>query len=114
MEHSTEIARVTGIETGAERHGAGTDDVLSSLAPAAAAALRMLADAIQRGTDHDNVVQALKDAGVHTAFADVLAAASTAVLNGMDDDNPYEFDASLEADNLAGAASQVRDAFRWL
>ncbi|MCX4826108.1 hypothetical protein OG883_41295 [Streptomyces sp. NBC_01142] len=103
-------AHVTAIETTADR--AGVTGELAFLAPAASAALRLLADAIQRGTDHDFVVQALKDAGVHEAFADVLDAASTAVMNGVDD--PYDFDERLEADNLSGAASQVRDAFRWL
>jgi hypothetical protein len=29
-------------------------------------------------------------------------------------EDPYDFDERLEADNLSGAASQVRDAFRWL
>lgn len=33
-------------------------------------------------------------------------------MHGVDD--PYDFDGRLEADNLSGAASQVRDAFRWL
>ncbi|MFI2352769.1 hypothetical protein ACH492_38490 [Streptomyces sp. NPDC019443] len=33
-------------------------------------------------------------------------------MNGIDD--PYNFDERLEADNLSGAASQVRDAVRWL
>jgi hypothetical protein len=98
------------VETTADRKG-GTGE-LAFLAPAAAAALRLLAGAIQRGTDHDIVVQALNGAGVHEAFADVLDSASTAVMNGVDD--PYDFDERVEADNLSGAASQVRDALRWL
>ncbi|MEU3921057.1 hypothetical protein [Streptomyces sp. NPDC029004] len=56
--------------------------------------------------------RASKDVGVHDAFADVLDSAATAVMNGVDD--PYDFDEPLEADDLGGAASQVRDAFRWL
>ncbi|MCX4586258.1 hypothetical protein [Streptomyces sp. NBC_01481] len=56
--------------------------------------------------------RASKDAGVHDAFADVLDSAAAAVMHGVDD--PYDFDERLEADNLSGAASQVRDAFRWL
>jgi hypothetical protein len=71
------------VETTADRKG-GTGE-LAFLAPAAAAALRLLAGAIQRGTDHDIVVQALNGAGVHEAFADVLDSASTAVMNGVDD-----------------------------
>jgi hypothetical protein len=103
-------AHITAIETSADR--TGDTGELAFLAPAAAAALRLLADAIQRGTDHDIVVQALKDGGVHEAFADVLDSAAAAVMNGVDD--PYDFDERLEADNLSGAASQVRDALRWL
>lgn len=109
----TEIARITAVETAADRHGNVADgEALDALAPAAAAALRLLADAIRRGTDHDDVIEALKRAGVHSAFADVLDAASDAVTGEMED--PYEFDASLHADNLSAAASDVRDAFRWL
>ncbi|WP_438297676.1 hypothetical protein [Streptomyces sp. HUAS TT7] len=107
---SQEIARITAIETGVER--TGTDSELAYYAPAAAAALRLLADAIKHGSNHDDIVQALKDAGVHHAFADVLDAASEATMNALED--PYEFDGRLIADNLAGAAGQVRDAFRWL
>ncbi|MFF3460185.1 hypothetical protein ACFYXH_39050 [Streptomyces sp. NPDC002730] len=92
------------IETTADR--AGDTGELAFLAPAGAAALRLLTDAVQRGTDHDIVVQALKDAGVHDAFADVLDATSAAVINGVDD--PYDFDERLEADNLSDAASHVR------
>ncbi|WP_326771116.1 hypothetical protein OG978_47905 (plasmid) [Streptomyces sp. NBC_01591] len=36
---------------------------------------------------------------MHDAFADVLDAASTAVMNGLDD--PYECDGRLHADNLS-------------
>lgn len=109
---SKEIARVTAVETSAERHGVRTDEALAALAPAAAAALRLLADAIRRGTDHDDVVQALKEAGVHTAFAEVLDAASDAVTGELED--PFEFDGRLHGENLSAAASQVRDAFHWL
>ncbi|MDX2697146.1 hypothetical protein [Streptomyces ipomoeae] len=109
---SKEIALVTGVETAAERHGIADNEALAALAPAAAAALRLLADAIRRGTDHGDVVEALKQAGVHDAFADVLDAASNAVTGELED--PFEFDGRLHADNLSGAASQVRDAFRWL
>ncbi|MFI1890475.1 hypothetical protein [Streptomyces jumonjinensis] len=83
------------------------------LAPAAAAALRLLADAVRRRhTDPETVVQALKNARVNTAFAEVLDAASDVVMAGLED--PYEFDGRLRAENLSGAASQVRDAFHWL
>ncbi|MFH8642330.1 hypothetical protein [Streptomyces goshikiensis] len=110
MEPSQELARITGIQSPARQ--ADVHEGLADLAPAAAAALRLLADAIRRGTDHDDVVEALKQAGVHDAFADVLDAACTAVMDDLED--PYEFDGRLHADNLSGAASQVRDAFRWL
>lgn len=46
------------------------------------------------------------------AFADVLAAASSAVMDETED--PYDIDYSLTADNLSGAASQVRDIFHWI
>lgn len=107
---SQEIARITAVETGIER--ARVDNELAYYAPAAAAALRLLADAVKHGSSHDDIVQALKEAGVHDAFADVLDAASEAVMNGLED--PYEFDGRLHSDNLAGAAGQVRDTFRWL
>ncbi|MGW2331707.1 hypothetical protein ACWC5C_38985 [Streptomyces sp. NPDC001700] len=111
---STEIVKtadVTAIETSADRGGA--DSELAYLAPAAAAALGLLADAIKRGTaSHENVVQALKEAAVHERFADVLEAASEGVMNEAED--PYDFDMRLDADNLSGAASEVRDVFRWL
>lgn len=29
-------------------------------------------------------------------------------------EDPYDVDYSLAADNLSGAASQVRDIFRWI
>ncbi|MFG3042934.1 hypothetical protein ACGFYZ_39145 [Streptomyces sp. NPDC048330] len=115
MEHtSTEIvkaAAITAIETPADR---GTvDSELAYLAPAAAAALGLLADAIKRGTaDRESVIQALEEAAVHERFADVLAAASENVMDEAED--PFDFDARLDADNLSGAASQVRDLFRWL
>ncbi|MEU5689863.1 hypothetical protein [Streptomyces venezuelae] len=111
---STEIVKVadiTGIETSADR--GAVDSELAFLAPAAAAALGLLADAIKRGTaDRESVVQALKEAAVHERFADVLAAASEDVMDETED--PFDFDARLDADNLSGAASQVRDLFRWL
>ncbi|MFE3995203.1 hypothetical protein ACFXPW_26410 [Streptomyces goshikiensis] len=111
---STEIvkvAAVTAIETPADR--GAVDSELAYLAPAAAAALGLLADAIKRGTaDRESVVQALKEAAVHERFADVLAAASEDVMDETED--PFDFDARLDADNLSGAASQVRDLFRWL
>ncbi|WP_331731374.1 hypothetical protein [Kitasatospora sp. NBC_01300] len=49
MEPTTEIARVVRVETAAERHQVRDDAHLGALAPAAAAALRLLADAIRRG-----------------------------------------------------------------
>ncbi|WP_331737885.1 hypothetical protein OG440_41295 (plasmid) [Streptomyces sp. NBC_00637] len=110
---STEIvkAEITAIETRADR--GAVDSELAYLAPAAAAALGLLADAIKRGTaDRESVVQALKEAAVHERFADVLAAASEDVMEETED--PFDFDARLDADNLSGAASQVRDLFRWL
>ncbi|GGZ82901.1 hypothetical protein GCM10010328_66600 [Streptomyces rubiginosohelvolus] len=83
------------------------------LAPAAAAALNLLSDAIRRGrADQDAIVQALKAAGVHEAFAGVFDAAAERVMNDAED--PYDFDDRLEADNLGGAASDVRRAFHWL
>ncbi|MEW1551493.1 hypothetical protein [Streptomyces tsukubensis] len=83
------------------------------LAPAAAAALRLLAEAIRRRhADPDTVVQALKNARVHKEFAGVLDAASEVVMAALED--PYEFDGRLRAENLADAAGQVRNAFRWL
>ncbi|GHE24155.1 hypothetical protein GCM10017779_71420 [Streptomyces capillispiralis] len=86
---------------------------LAYLAPAAAAALGLLADAIQRGTaDRETVLQALKEASVHERFADILAAASEDVMDETED--PYDFDARLDADNLSGAGSEVRNLFRWL
>ncbi|MFF3256427.1 hypothetical protein ACFYWP_36845 [Actinacidiphila glaucinigra] len=107
-----EIVHVTAVETSAERRAADTTEGLVALAPAAAAALRLLADAIPRGARHDDVVEALKQAGVHEAFASVLDAAAAAVMHSTED--PYDFDDRQHADNLSGAASQVRDVFRWL
>ncbi|MEU7031397.1 hypothetical protein AB0A60_32475 [Streptomyces sp. NPDC046275] len=104
-------ADITAIETSSDRGTA--DSELVYLAPAAAAALGLLAEAIKRGTaDRESVVQALKEAAVHERFADVLAAASENVMEEAED--PYDFDARLDADNLSGAASEVRDLFRWL
>ncbi|MEU9110163.1 hypothetical protein AB0D54_38755 [Streptomyces xanthophaeus] len=111
---STEIVKaavITGIETGADR--GAVDSELAYLAPAAAAALGLLADAIKRGSaDRETVIQALKEAAVHERFADVLAAASENVMDQAED--PYDFDARLDADNFSGAASEVRNLFRWL
>lgn len=111
---STEVVKaadIAVIATSTDR-GAG-DSELAYLAPAAAAALGLLADAIKRGTaDRESVVQALKAAAVHERFADVLAAASENVMD--ETEGPFDFDARLDADNLSGAASQVRDLFRWL
>ncbi|MEU9943152.1 hypothetical protein ACFYRL_35640 [Streptomyces goshikiensis] len=111
---STEIAKVadiTAIETPADR--GAVDSELAYLAPAAAAALGMLAEAIKRGTaDRESVVEALREAAVHERFADVLAAASENVMDEAED--PYDFDARLDSDNLSGAASDVRNLFRWL
>ncbi|MFB9461037.1 hypothetical protein [Streptomyces antimycoticus] len=110
---SQEIARITAIETAVDRGHTGADSELACYAPAAAAALNLLADAVNRGgADHDDVVQALKDAGVHSAFAAVLDAAAGAVTEGMDD--PFDFDDRLHSENLQAAAGQVRDAFQWL
>ncbi|MGO4459894.1 hypothetical protein AB4039_21740 [Streptomyces sp. M-16] len=111
MDSSKDIARITAIETPAVR--ADTSE-LAALAPAAAAALRLLTDAIKRGADYESIVDALKDAQLHEAFAGVLDAASAAVMDQLDDDDPYDFDIRLEGDNLSGAASEIRNAFRWL
>ncbi|MFJ3198627.1 hypothetical protein ACIPJQ_39070 [Streptomyces griseoviridis] len=109
------LARISHIETGVERTAvatAGGED-LAVLAPAAAAALNLLSDAVRRGgADHDDIVQALKAAGVHEAFARVFDAASERVMDAADD--PYAFDVRLHADNLVGAAGDVRRAFHWL
>lgn len=111
---STEIVRVadiTAIETSADR--GQEDSELAYLAPAAAAALGLLADAIKRGTaDREDVLQALKKAAVHARFADVLEAASEDVMGETDD--PFDFDTRLDSENLSAAASAVRDLFRWL
>ncbi|MFE9007486.1 hypothetical protein ACFYOY_36105 [Streptomyces sp. NPDC007875] len=110
---SQEIARITAIETAVDQGRADADSELAYYAPAAAAALNLLAEAVNRGgADHDTVVQALKAAGVHTAFAAVLDAAADAVTEGMDD--PFDFDDRLHSENLQAAAGQVRDAFHWL
>lgn len=110
-QQSTALARISSVETTAERTAGGED--LAVLAPAAAAALGLLADAIRRGgADPDDIVQALKDACVHEAFAGVFDAASERVMEATDD--PYDFDVRLHADNLAGAAGDVRRAFEWL
>lgn len=104
-------ADITAIETSADR--GSQDSELAYLAPAAAAALGLLADAITRRTaSREDVLQALKEAAVHERFADVLAAASEGVMEDADD--PFDFDARLDSDNLSGAASEVRDLFRWL
>ncbi|MFD7669270.1 hypothetical protein [Streptomyces sp. NPDC059788] len=108
-------ADTTAVETSAERCAA--DSELAYLAPAAAAALGLLADAIKRGTaSRQSVVQALKEAAVHERFADVLEAASDDVINETrtGDEDSFDFDAGLDADNLYGAASEVRGLFRWL
>ncbi|MFF4398503.1 hypothetical protein [Streptomyces sp. NPDC001480] len=57
-------------------------------------------------------MQALKESAVHERFADVLAAASENVMDETED--PYDFDARLDADNVSGAASAVRNLFRRL
>ncbi|MFF2927209.1 hypothetical protein ACFVTP_33195 [Streptomyces celluloflavus] len=108
------LARIGSIETGVERTATTVgDEDLAVLAPAAAAALNLLADAVRRGgADHDDIVQALKAARVDEAFASVFDAASERVMEAADD--PYDFDVRLHADNLAGAAGDVRRAFKWL
>ncbi|MBT2406890.1 MULTISPECIES: hypothetical protein [unclassified Streptomyces] len=107
------LAQITGIETPARASLTADGGDLADLAPAAAAALRLLADAITRGhANQDDIVQALKDASIHDAFADVLAAAAHAVMGESED--PYDIDYSLPADNLSGAASEIRGIFRWI
>ncbi|MFH9800449.1 hypothetical protein [Streptomyces virginiae] len=110
---SMEIATITRVETLAERTGTAELGELAALAPAAAAALNLLADAIKRGqVDQDAVVEALKAARIDEAFAAVLDAAANAVM--ADAEDPYDFDDRLAADNLGGAASDVRRLFHWL
>ncbi|MFE3502951.1 hypothetical protein [Kitasatospora sp. NPDC059160] len=91
---------------------------LEHLAPAAAAALRLLADAITRGgTDHGDVVQALKDSQVAEAFASVFDAAAARVWDDHEraGGDPYDFDVRLDADNLSAVAIDIRDAIRpWI
>ena len=108
------LARISSVQTSAERTAGTTGcEDLAVLAPAAAAALGLLEDAVRRGgADHDDIVQTFKAAGVHEAFAGVFDAASERVKDTADD--PYDFDVRLHADNLAGAASDVRRAFEWL
>ncbi|WDG26834.1 hypothetical protein N7925_36040 [Streptomyces sp. CA-278952] len=103
------------METSAERTGAaaGAGEELAVLAPAAAAALNLLADAVRRGrADQDGIVQALKDARVDEAFARVFDAASERVMEAADD--PYDIDVRLDVDNLSGAATDIRRTFDWL
>ncbi|MFJ4851675.1 hypothetical protein [Streptomyces sp. NPDC088733] len=102
------VARITGIATAVDRPG--QDSELAYLAPAAAATLRLLADAVKRGADQDAIVQALIDAEVPEAFAEVLDAASGATSEAAGDDG-WDFDDRLRADNLAAAASDIRRAF---
>ncbi|MEV8536153.1 hypothetical protein [Streptomyces sp. NPDC051211] len=113
MDNSKDLARITAIQTPSVR--ADTSE-LADLAPAAAAALRLLGDAIRRGADYESIVDALKAARLPEAFAEVLDAASQAVMAELDQPgvDPYDFDVRLERDNLSGAASDIRNAFRWL
>lgn len=106
------LARITHVETAAERTATDGIGELADLAPAAAA-LNLLADAIKRGrADQDAIVDALKAAKLDEAFAGVLDAAADAVMTAAED--PYDFDDRLQADNLGGAASDIRRAFHWL
>ncbi len=113
-QQSRALARIGSIETAAERTATTTGgEDLAMLAPAVAAALNLLADAVRRGgADHDDIVPALEAAGVHEAFAGVFDAASERVMVAADD--RYDFDVRLHADNLADAADDVRRAFEWL
>ncbi|TQE33031.1 hypothetical protein [Streptomyces ipomoeae] len=108
---STEIARVTHVETAAERTApdATEDDVLAS---AAAAALNLLAESILRGADYDAVIDGLKAAGADKAFARIFERAAERVM--QDSDDPYDLDMRLRADNLSGAASEALRLFDWL
>ncbi|MEU7191861.1 hypothetical protein [Streptomyces sp. NPDC045369] len=106
-QHSKAVARISRVETSAERT-AGTGEGLAVPAPAAATALSLLADSVRRGAAApDGLVQALQAAGVHEAVT-----AADRVMQSADD--PYDFDVHLHADNLAGAAGDVRRAFEWL
>ncbi|MCR8945127.1 hypothetical protein NW249_23705 [Streptomyces sp. OUCMDZ-4982] len=110
---SRELARITRVETAAERTGTDGIGELADLAPAASAALNLLTDAIKRGrADQDSIVEALKAARIDEAFAGVLDAAADAVMTAADD--PYDLHDRLHADNLGGAASDIRRAFHWL
>ncbi|MFJ3251190.1 hypothetical protein [Streptomyces sp. NPDC086782] len=113
-QQSNALARISSVETAAERTvGTTGGEDLAVLAPVAAAALNLLADAVRRGgADQDDIVQVLKAAGVHEAFARVFDAAVERVMDATDD--PYDFDVRLHADNLAKAAGDVRRAFEWL
>ncbi|MDW8803657.1 hypothetical protein P1P68_02255 [Streptomyces scabiei] len=104
----TALAARIAVETAAERNGADADE-LAYLAPAAAAALNLLSDAIKHGADQDDIVQRLVDAGVPEAFALVMDAAAEATRQAADD--PYDIDYSLRSDNLSAAASSIRDSF---
>ncbi|MFG3229372.1 hypothetical protein ACGF07_31945 [Kitasatospora sp. NPDC048194] len=102
--------------TGAEADGQLRED-LQLLAPAATAALQLLADAIsKRAADHDDVVEAIKAAGLHEAFAKVFEAAADSVWARHDAQggDPYDLDVRLTVDNLSGAAGDVRRAFTWI
>ncbi|MFF9638783.1 hypothetical protein ACF1D2_29915 [Streptomyces bacillaris] len=107
------LARITRVETAVERTGTDGIGELADLAPAAAAALNLLADAIKRGrADQDAIVEALKAAKIDEAFAGVLDAAADSVMTAAED--PYDFHDRLHADNLGGAATDIRRAFHWL
>ncbi|TJZ97446.1 hypothetical protein [Actinacidiphila oryziradicis] len=102
-----ELVRVTKAAELAPQHP-DLDGGLENLAPAASAALRLLADAVKRGgADHGTVLQAIKDACIHEAFADVLDAAAGIVMDGGLED-PFEFDGRQHAENLGAVASDVR------
>ncbi|MFB7619276.1 hypothetical protein [Kitasatospora sp. NPDC056181] len=101
----------TVVQHGAAETALGGE--LQHLAPAATAALRLLADAIRKGgADHEDVVQAIKDSHVADAFADIFDAASESVWRAHDaaGGDPYDFDVRLTADNLYAVASDIRDA----
>ncbi|MFB7552565.1 hypothetical protein [Streptomyces sp. NPDC056154] len=64
-QQSRALARISSVETSAERTGGTTGgEDLAVLAPVAVAAFNLLADTVRRGgADHDDIVQALKAAG---------------------------------------------------
>lgn len=110
---SQEIVKVTSVEMAAERTRPNLSGNEAVLAPAAAAALNLLAEAITRdGADYDAIVQSVKDSQVGSALARIFHAASERVMEEADD--PYDFDVRLRTDNLSAAGSEALGLFDYL